>query len=587
MIAEVIINSTANDLNRVFDYDVPNDLDVVVGMRVLVPFGSRKISEIGYVVGLKESSPFRCKSIIRVVENVFDDKKLALAKWMSEKYFVNLSETIKLFVPPGTSSNVDAVNSKKEKWVSLCEDADFNLIKNEKQKRIVDFLQDNIDAPLSEICTYTDTSLSSIKTLEKNHILQIKDTPIYRNPFQYKQVEESVPFTLNEEQAKALNSITLDTFKEYLLFGVTGSGKTEVYLQLIQKVLAEGKKAIMLVPEISLTPQMTDRFLSRFGNTVAILHSRLSKGERFDEWRKIKQGDAKIVIGARSAIFAPMDNIGVMIIDEEHDASYKSETSPKYDVRDVARKMGEMYQCPVVLGSATPDVRTYYHALNGDITLLKLTKRISSKGLPKVYIVDMREELKTGNKTPFSRNLFYKIKDNHEKKEQSMLFLNRRGYSTFIMCRDCGYVVKCNSCDVSMTYHQTENKLICHYCGRVLNPPTICPSCHSEKIRYFGTGTQKVEQELKKYLPDISILRMDVDTTRTKNAHEEILNKFRREQIDVLLGTQMIAKGHDFENVTFVGVLAADGLFHMGDYKANERAFDLLTQVVGRARKGR
>lgn len=586
MIAEVIVNSAATELNRVFDYGVPNNLDVVVGMRVLVPFGYRKQNEIGYVVGLKEKSEYKCKNIIRIVENVFDEKKLELAKWMSEKYFCNLSEIIKLLVPPGTSSNVDGVKDKIEKWVSIKENADLNLIKNDKQKRIIDFLLDNLEAPVNEIIEYTDTTSNILKTLEKNGLIEFKENRIFRNPFKNKDIKKTIPFELNNEQRQALESIDINKEEEYLLFGVTGSGKTEVYLQLIQKVLESGKNAILLVPEISLTPQITDRFLSRFGNTVAILHSRLSKGERYDEWQKINKGECRIVIGARSAIFAPLKNLGVIIIDEEHDQSYKSETMPKYDARDVARKMSKIYNIPIVLGSATPDIRTYYLAKNKKIKLLELKNRISSQGMPEISIVDMRQELATNNKTPFSRKLYFAIKEAIAKGEQTMLFLNRRGYSTFIMCRDCGYVVKCNDCDVSMTYHLTENKLMCHYCGKTTSIPSVCPECNSNKIKYFGTGTQKIEQELKKYLPEASIIRMDVDTTKTKNAHENILKKFKEEKINVLLGTQMIAKGHDFANVTLVGVLAADGSINIGDYKANERTYQLLTQVSGRAGRG-
>ena len=359
-----------------------------------------------------------------------------------------------------------------------------------------------------------------------------------------------------------------------------------MYLQLIKKVLNEGKTALMLVPEISLTPQITDRFIGRFGKIVAILHSRLSIGERYDEWKRINEGKAKIVIGARSAIFAPLKDIGVVIIDEEHDSSYKSEMNPKYDTKEVGEFLSKMYNAPLILGSATPDVRTYYEAKNGEIKLLELKKRVSHFGLPDIKVVDMREELATGNRTIFSRLLYHELNKNIENKEQSMLFLNRRGYSTFIMCRDCGYVVKCEKCEVSMTYHLNENRLICHYCGRTLNPPTVCPSCESKNIRYFGSGTQKVEQEIKKYLPNASIIRMDVDTTRTKNAHEKILYDFKNKNIDILLGTQMITKGHDFENVTLVGVLAADSSMNISDYRASERTFQLLTQAIGRSGRG-
>lgn len=395
MIAEVIVNSAAKELNRVFDYGVPNNLDVVVGVRVLVPFGYRKQNEIGYVIGLKEKSDYKCKDIIKVYEKVFDEKKLEIAKWMSKRYFCNLSEIVKLLVPPGTSTNAEGIKEKTEKWVSIRRDVNLELVKNDKQKRIVKFLLDNIEAPVYEIMEYTDVTISSLKTLEKNNIIEFKENRIYRNPFKNKEIKKTEPFKLNDEQKQALESIDISRNDNYLLYGVTGSGKTEIYLQLIDKVLKNNKNAIMLVPEISLTPQITDRFLSRFGDTVAILHSRLSKGERYDEWQKIKEGRARIVIGARSAIFAPLENIGVIIIDEEHDSSYKSETMPKYDVRDVAEKMGTVYNIPIVLGSATPDIRTYYKALNGEVKLLKLAKRISTQGLPDILVVDMRNELAT------------------------------------------------------------------------------------------------------------------------------------------------------------------------------------------------
>lgn len=357
-------------------------------------------------------------------------------------------------------------------------------------------------------------------------------------------------------------------------------------MQIIQNAVKNNKTAIVLVPEISLTPQITDRFLARFGDVVAILHSGLSLGERYDEWQKIKSNNCRIVIGARSAIFAPLENIGIIIIDEEHDSSYKSETLPKYDAKEVANYIALCENVPLVLGSATPDIRTYYSALNGDINLLKLENRISKFGLPNIEIVDMREELASGNRTVFSRKLYYSMKEAIKNKEQIMLFLNRRGYSTFIMCRDCGYVVKCEDCDVSMTYHMDLNKLICHYCGKTKDVVNICPECGSKNIRYFGNGTQKIEQEIKKYFPEASVIRMDVDTTRIKGGHEKILNKFKNEKIDILLGTQMIAKGHDFSNVTLVGILAADSALNIGDYRANERTFQLLTQMAGRAGRG-
>ena len=340
-----------------------------------------------------------------------------------------------------------------------------------------------------------------------------------------------------------------------------------------------------MVPEISLTPQMLDRFISRFGKEqIAVLHSKLSLGEKHDEWNKIREGKAKIVIGARSAIFAPVKNLGIIIIDEEHDSSYKSESTPKYDAKQVAKYIAKQSKCPLVLGSATPDLTTYYKATNLEkIELLTLTKRANNSSLPKVTVIDLKEELANGNRSMLSRELYQKIEENLTAKLQTILFLNRRGYSTFIMCRDCGYTVKCKNCDISMTYHSFEKKLKCHYCGYEQDIVTICPNCNSKKIRYFGTGTQKLEQEINKQFPNAKTIRMDVDTVTKKNSHEEILNKFKNENIDILIGTQMVVKGHHFPNVTLVGVIAADSSLNIDDYRANERTFQILTQVAGRA----
>lgn len=593
----------------------------------------------------------------------FDKTKMEVAKWMAQRYFCNLSDVLKLLVPPGTSNKIDKIKPKTERWVRLTEyfleftknniyeadsQKDINdssikrnnaikskdekkIIKSDKQQKVVDFLLENKEIPVAILLDITDTTTAILKTMEKNNIVESFQVEVSRNPFVNKHVKRTEPLALTEEQKQVMEQIKIGQFGEYLIHGVTGSGKTEIYLQLIEKVLAEGKTAIVLVPEISLTPQITDRFLARFGRIIAILHSKLSQGERYDEWKRIQRGEAKIVIGARSALFAPIQNVGIIIIDEEHDASYKSETTPKYDAREVAGKMAKLNNASLILGSATPDVRTYFkatHKLNkidnnnnfnidlikqnknlnveladsnsnnlnvelsntnsncSNIKLLELNNRISKNGLPDIEIVDLREELAAGNKTVFSRLLYQEIKKNLENKEQIILFLNRRGYSTFIMCRDCGYVVKCDKCDVAMTYHMTKNKLLCHYCGEEKSNVAICPDCGGNNIRYFGTGTQKIEAEIHKYFPEASVIRMDVDTTSTKNAHETILNKFRDEKIDILLGTQMITKGHDFENVTLVGVLAADASINVGDYRANERTYQLLTQVAGRAGRG-
>lgn len=352
----------------------------------------------------------------------------------------------------------------------------------------------------------------------------------------------------------------------------------------MSKVLEIGKTAIMLVPEISLTPQMVDRFIARFGqDKIAILHSKLSVGERYDQWQKIKRNEAKIVIGARSAIFAPMQNLGIIIIDEEHDDSYKSEMAPRFQAKEVARQIAVQKQIPVVLGSATPDIRTFYLAKQGAVKLYTLTKRANQSSMPQVEVVDLREELANGNKTMFSRKLYDQIVENLKQKRQTILFLNRRGFSTFVMCRDCGYTVKCKNCNITLTYHMKENKLKCHYCGYEQENVTICQECGSSKIKYFGTGTQKLEAQIQKIFPDASTIRMDIDTVSKKNSHEEILNKFRDEKIDILVGTQMVVKGHHFPNVTLVGVIAADSSLNIEDYRAGEKTFQILTQVAGRA----
>ena len=398
---------------------------------------------------------------------------------------------------------------------------------------------------------------------------------------------KKLEFTDEQKQAylKVSQAMEENRFEEFLLYGITGSGKTEIYLQLIQDAIKNEKTAIVLVPEISLTPQMLDRFISRFGKEkIAILHSKLSIGERYDEWNKIKQGQAKIVIGARSAIFAPVENLGIIIIDEEHDASYKSESNPKYDAKQVATYIAKQNNCPLLLGSATPDINTYYKANElKEIELLKLTKRANNSELPKVEIIDLKQELANGNRSMLSNELYALIEENLQKKRQTILFLNRRGYSTFIMCRNCGYTVKCKNCDISLTYHKYEKKLKCHYCGYEQELVTKCPECNSDKIRYFGTGTQKLEQEIQKQFPNASTIRMDVDTVTKKNSHENILNKFKNENINILIGTQMVVKGHHFPNVTLVGVIAADSSLNIDDYRANERTFQILTQVAGRA----
>ena len=596
MIAEVMINSKARNLNKKFDYKIPDYLQdiITVGSRVLVPFANFKKLEEGYVIKIKENTDFEVKEIAGLEDNI-SAEKIELARWMARKYFCNVSECIKLMLPPGQrNKNIEnRVTEKKTNFVYLNIDENnaneiIENLRGEKQKKALKFIIKNPGFTITEIMELTEVSRETINSLIKKEIIKIEEKRIQRDPLANKKIAKNLNLKLTDEQQYAYNQISnamnQEEFKEFLIYGVTGSGKTEVYMQLIEKVLNKNKKAIMLVPEISLTPQMIDRFIGRFGKErLAVLHSKLSIGERYDEWTKIQEDKADIIIGARSAIFAPINNLGIIIIDEEHDSSYKSDSTPRYDAKEVARKIAKDYNSVLVLGSATPDVSTFYKTENNEIQLLKLTTRANKSELPKVKIVDLKMELATGNKSTISRDLYNAIEENLKNKNQTILFLNRRGYSTFIMCRECGYTLKCPNCDISLTYHSYANLLKCHYCGHTQKPTQNCPNCGSDKLRYFGTGTQKLETEVKKLFPEATTIRMDVDTVTKKNSHEQILNRFRDENIDILIGTQMVVKGHHFPNVTLVGVIAADGSLNIDDFRASERTFQILTQVAGRA----
>ncbi|WP_409174575.1 primosomal protein N' [Brevibacillus fortis] len=428
---------------------------------------------------------------------------------------------------------------------------------------------------------------SPLKSLESKGWIAIEQVEVYRDPYANRRFQEKQKpvFTPVQEAVLTpiLQSIESGTYASYLLHGVTGSGKTEVYLEAIERTLEKGREAIFLVPEISLTPQMVERFKARFGADVAVLHSALSQGERYDEWRKIIRNQVKVVVGARSAIFAPFRNVGLIVIDEEHESSYKQEETPRYHAREVALWRAKENQGVLVMGSATPALETYALATRGRYELLRMPERVGNRPMPEVHVVDMREELQSQNRSMFSRKLHEMIADRLAKEEQMVIFLNRRGFSTFVMCRSCGYTMRCIHCDISLTYHKSNHTARCHYCGYTIAQPKHCPECQSEHIRFFGTGTQKVEAELAKLFPGIRVIRMDVDTTSRKGSHEELLNKFRTGQGDVLLGTQMIAKGLDFPRVTLAGIIAADTSLHLPDFRAAEKTFQLLTQVGGRA----
>lgn len=596
MVAEVIIDTSVKSLNKTFDYEIPTDLSdkVIVGSRVFVPFGNQKNLEEGIVVKIKEMSEYKVKEIKGLQNEQIKSEYISLAKWMSYRYFCNIAECLKLMLPPGRTTK-DITKRVNEKTVNcfeinksedeIREALDNNLIRSEKQKNVLEYLLNNGKSTMSDIQLFNDASLAVVNSLVKKGFVRKGVEKVSRNPFVHKIGVKSVDLELTNEQQLAYNSIK--NSGEYLLYGITGSGKTEIYLQLIEKMLKQGKSSIMLVPEISLTPQTIDRFIARFGEEeIAVLHSKLSTGERFDEWNKIKEGKAKIIIGARSAIFAPAQNLGLIVIDEEHDESYQSEASPRYDSIEVAEYLCNKFNIPLVLGSATPSMREFYKAKMGKINLLTLSQRANNSTLPKVEIVDLRDELANGNKTMISYKLQEEIKKNIETKKQTILYFNRRGFSSFLMCQDCGHTFKCDRCDITLTYHKVENKLKCHYCGEEYQIPRECPQCGSKNIKYIGAGTQKLEEQIKEMFPMASTIRMDIDTVSKKNSHEIILDKFRQENINILIGTQMVVKGHHFPNVTLVGAIFADTSLNIGDFRANERTFQTLTQVAGRAGRG-
>jgi primosomal protein N' (replication factor Y) len=594
-IAEVIIDNSARQLGRVFHYIIPQHLldSINVGSFVAVPFGKANKSTEAYVIGIIASSEFKELKFIKEAltkDSLFKKELIQLAMWMSKYYMCNMSECLKLMLPPAGSIVSRQTNLNVSLKISREEAAELiksGKIRGKNQVGVLDCLIQQKLSTASDILNKANAGYDVLRSLEKKGIIEIHEEITDKSPLKNKFIKKTNPFQANEHQGAIIQNISSYIEKsksgEFLIHGVTGSGKTEVYLQLISKVLEKGQQAIALVPEISLTPQMIERFVGRFGQEVAILHSRLSDGERSDQWHKIKESRVKVVVGARSAVFAPFDNLGIIIIDEEHEHTYKSEKSPKYHAHEVARKRVELENCILVLGSATPSTETYYNALNGKIKLLDMPERANNSLLPKVEIVDMRRELEEGNKTIFSRSLYNLIKENLEKGNQTILFLNRRGFSSFVLCRKCGYVAKCRNCNISLTYHLNRDRLLCHYCGYNRANFNTCPSCGSEHIRHFGVGTQKIEEEVKKYFTNATVLRMDLDTTTKKNSHEEILKKFKEENINILIGTQMIAKGHDFPNVTLVGVISADLMLNMEDFRSTEKTFQLLTQVAGRA----
>ncbi|MDD6736105.1 MAG: primosomal protein N' [Clostridiales bacterium] len=454
------------------------------------------------------------------------------------------------------------------------------------QAKMLDILSSCEYLSLSDLVHFSEGNYNALRSLEKKGYIETFEITVLRE-LPEENIKKDAPKELTDEQKKVLRplqeTVGKTEFKPYLLHGVTGSGKTEVYMNVIEKTVAKGRQAIVLVPEISLTPQMVSRFKGRFGSNVAIIHSGLSLGEKYDQWKKIKSGAANIVVGARSAIFAPLSDIGAIIIDEEHEQTYKSEMTPRYQTHEVAEFRARQYGALLLLASATPKIESYYKAKTGEITLLEMSHRFNNNPMPKVIVTDLRDELEKGNKSVLGEALKTAIKQNLKRKKQTILFLNRRGFSTFVSCRKCGFVAECPNCSISLTYHKFDDSLRCHYCGHTIKNYTACPSCGSKYIRYFGGGTQKVEEEIHNLFPDAATIRMDIDTTGRKHSHEQILKRFEQEKIDILIGTQMVTKGLDFPDVTLVGVISADTILNIDDYRAQERTFSLLEQVTGRA----
>lgn len=602
MYINVLLNTSVSNLDRYFSYKVPLEMEklIKIGKRVKVPFGMGNKEQVGIIIEILDRISYdesKVKNIIEVIQDeyILSNFNIKLAKWISKRYLCNLSDSIRLMLPPGiTRMSNNVYNTKSEKWIHIKDREklleEYNEIKGltAKRKEVLDLLLDLDEIKQSELYSFFNINSTFLKWFVKEDIIEITEEKVYRNPFENFDIKQDKPFELNKNQkivySEIISNIDSGVFNEILLHGITGSGKTEIYMQLIDYVLRTGKNAIVLVPEISLTPQIVNRFLNRFGNIIAVLHSRLSIGERLDEFNRINRGEAKIVIGARSAIFAPLKNIGIVIVDEEHDSSYKSEMSPKYDAKEVAKKICEANKCILLLASATPSISTYYLAKKGDIKLFNLNVRANPFAtLPSINIIDMTANGKQEGFSNISEKLYNEIKNNLEKGEQTILFLNKRGFKSSIVCQNCGNVYKCPNCDVSLTYHHDKRKLMCHYCGHSEIVQKNCIVCGSTEFDSNVVGTQKIEYELSNAFPDAKIIRMDYDTTNKKDGHLEIINKFKKENIDILIGTQMLAKGHDFPNVTLVGILNADMTLNMQDYRANEYAYNLLTQVAGRA----
>ncbi|MBP2015047.1 primosomal protein N' [Anaerococcus degeneri] len=640
MYAKVIIDSKSRFLNRSFTYHIPEKLNNKLqrAMRVLVPFGKGNKTVVAFVYEILGDfeADYEIKDIISIIDEnkLVSDELLDLAFFMSKEYLSPIQLSFKQVLPPTSIDKIKTfylANSKEDNEIlnylqierskeeilnkfpnsleilnKLVEDkklkvlyeasdkikitydtyikiknSNIKLAKNaKKQKKIIDYLKYHGQTKQSDLLKNTSSSLSSLRSLiEKDIVEEIQKEANKEIKLDTNRYDKH---SLNEDQEKAFKTILSKDKGQFLLFGVTGSGKTEIFLQVVEEVIKQGKEAIILVPEISLTPQTIERFSGRFNEKIAIIHSRLTPKEKFNQWMMIKNGEVKIAIGARSAIFAPFDNLGAIIIDEEHDNSYISSKDPKYHTREIAKYRAFYHSCKLIMASATPSIETMKEVKDGKLDLLHLRTRVNNT-MPDINLVDMREELKNSNYSMLSYKLQEEIRKNLSNKEQTILFLNKIGHDSFTFCRACGYVVKCEACDVAMTYHKNVDKLVCHYCGRTKNQVRVCPNCHSKKIKEFGAGTEKLEEEVRQFFPDANIFRMDSMIATNKAKYDHMYRSMKEGKIDILLGTQMIAKGLDFENVTLVGIISADLSLNVGDFSAQETSFQLLTQVAGRA----
>lgn len=579
MVVGVLVQLSSQNIDKIFDYIVPNDLEssIKVGIRILVPFGRQTLE--GFVLKIKDNSDRDLKEIYSILDRdiVLNDELLLLGKQIKKSTLSTLISAYQVMLPKALKAKAGVLVSKKYQTFYELTDKSY-LASSSAQEKILKLFSDKKTISRKELLAISSSALSTL--IEKKVLSEIKKED-YRIKYEVNKDKKKV---LTPFQQKVVNSVLENQQNvPFLLFGVTGSGKTEVYMQIIEEVLKRGETAIMLVPEISLTPQMVEQFSNRFGNQIAALHSALSEGEKYDEWRRIARGEASIVIGARSAIFAPLKNIGIIIMDEEHSDSYKQgDKSPRYHARDIAIWRAKYHSCPVLLGSATPSLESMARAEKGVYQLLVLKERVNGKSLPNVEIIDMNKEAKNGT-SHITNRLLGELSSCIDRGEQAILFLNRRGFSTFVTCKNCSETIKCPNCDITLTYHKSNRMLRCHYCGYATPLPKVCPNCNEEALSDLGVGTEKIEEELHGLLPNARVLRMDVDTTSRKGAHKKMIDAFRSHEYDILLGTQIVAKGLDFSDVTLVGVINADTSLNIPDFRSSENTYSLLSQVAGRS----